>query len=89
MRWVVVAVGLVVGGSAQAACRMAFVDGQTQQICDSPLDVPAVGVLGVAPIPLPSIPPIAMPIIPPIGTSSCRQAQVWNGYAYAWQTLCQ
>lgn len=76
-------------GVADAACRLTFINGQHGQVCDNALDLPAVGVIGVAPIVPPSIAPIQPPTIPPIGTNSCRQAQVWNGQAYVWRTVCQ
>lgn len=89
-RAAVIAAGVVLTiGAANAACRLTFINGQSEQLCDSTLDIPAVGVIGVAPIVPPSIAPIGMPTIPPIGTSSCRPAQVWNGRQYVWQTVCQ
>jgi hypothetical protein len=59
---------------AQATCRSTFIDGHQGQL--------------IAPIVPPSIAPIQVPVIPPIGTTSCRQAQVWNGFTYQWQTVC-
>jgi hypothetical protein len=83
----IIALALMVG-AASAACRLTYVNGQPAQLCDSTLDIPAIGVLGPAPIMSPSVPPIASPMIPPIGTSSCHPAQVWNGFAYTWRTVC-
>lgn len=74
---------------AFATCRWTFVNGRQQQLCDSTIDMPAIRPLGIAPIVPPSIAPIQTPMIPPLGTSSCRQAQVWNGQSYQWQTVCQ
>lgn len=78
----------VLASPAYAKCRLTFIDGRSDQICDSTLDLPAIGVEGVAPIVPSSIAPIMVPTIPPIGTSACRQAQVWNGNAYVWRTVC-
>jgi hypothetical protein len=74
---------------ASATCRWTFVNGHQQQLCDSTIDMPAIRPPGIAPIVPPSIAPIQRPVIPPLGTSSCHQAQVWNGSAYQWQTVCQ
>jgi hypothetical protein len=85
---VIIGVGLASIGPSEAACRLTFVNGHISQICDSTLDLPAIGVAGIPPPVPPSIQPLATPMIPPIGTTSCRQAQVWNGTMYVWQTLC-
>jgi hypothetical protein len=73
---------------AQATCRSTFIDGRQGQLCDNSLDIPAIPTLGIPPLVPPSITPIQVPVIPPIGTTSCRQAQVWNGSAYQWRTVC-
>jgi hypothetical protein len=82
---------LTFSGTAQAACRWTFVNGQQQQLCDSPTDTPAKKpLLDVAPPLLPAtMAPIRPAVIPPLGKTSCSQAQVWNGSAYRWRTLCQ
>jgi hypothetical protein len=74
---------------AHATCQWTFVNGEQEQICDSTIDLPVIRPPGIAPIVPPSIAPIPEPVIPPLGTSSCGQAQVWNGYSYEWRTLCQ
>lgn len=73
---------------ASAMCHWTFVNGKQQQLCDNAYDVPAIPTPGIAPIMPPSIKPIQTPVIPPVGTRSCEQAQVWNGTAYQWQTVC-
>ena len=83
-----VAVVMLVPTQASAVCRWTFVDGRQQQICDNALDLPAIRPPAIAPIVPPSIRPIQPPTIPPMGTTSCRQAQVWNGSAYVWRTVC-
>ena len=83
---------LTFSGSAQAAYRWTWVDGQQQQLCDRPgTDAPARRpMLDVVPPMLPSaVPPIRPAVIPPFGATSCSQAQVWDGSAYRWKTLCQ
>lgn len=82
-------IALLLASPANAACHWAFVDGVQQQICDTAIDPPAIRPPAIAPIVPPSVRPIQPPVIPPVGTSSCRQAQVWNGYAYVWQTVCR
>jgi len=72
-----------------AACRCTYVDGMQQQLCDSSIDLPAMCIGGIAPLPPASIAPLPSLALPPLGTSSCRQAQVWNGQSYQWQTVCQ
>jgi hypothetical protein len=86
-----VACALIASGTAKATCRWTFVNGQQQQLCDSPTDRPArKPLLDVVPPMLPAaMPPIRPAVIPPLGTASCSQAQVWNGSVYRWQTLCQ
>jgi hypothetical protein len=78
----------LISSSAHAVCSVTFVNGQPAQICDNTLDLPALGVAGIARTVPPSIAPIGMPIIPPIGTTSCREAQVWDGSSYVWRTVC-
>ncbi len=84
-----IAGALTPSGTTQAACRWTFVNGQNEQLCDSPTDTRSATTPLVIPPLLPAImPPIRPAVIPPLGTS-CRQAQVWNGSAYRWRTLCQ
>ena len=81
--------GIGLSLEAEAACRWAYVNGRQQQLCDSAIDLPAIGAPGIAPIAPPAVPPIQTPTIPPIGTSTCYPAQVWNGYGYQWQIVCR
>lgn len=85
----IVVIGVAAPSIADAACRWTFVNGRQQQLCDNAIDMPAIRPPAIAPIAPPSIAPIQAPMIPPIGTRSCRQAQVWNGSSYQWQTVCQ
>ena len=77
--------------SAYAACRMAHVcddygnNCRYQNICNSSLDLPSVGLN-----PLPSLlsmelKPLPSMELPPLGTSKCEYKQV-NGH---WQNICQ
>ena len=75
-------------GAAEAACHATFIDGRPGQLCDNAMDLPSLAMPGLAPLVPPSITPLEMPGIPPIGTSSCRQAQVWNGSVYVWRSIC-
>lgn len=84
-----VALAFTLSSDSEAACRCVFVNGQQQQLCDSTIDLPAICAPAIAPIVPPSIAPIQSPTLPPLGTTSCGQAQVWNGYQYVWQTVCQ
>ena len=86
-----VAFALAAFGTANATCRWTFVNGQQQQLCDNPTDRPARKPLldVVPPMLSAAMPPIRPAVIPPLGATSCGQAQIWNGSAYRWQTLCR
>ncbi len=85
----IVLAALLFAAPAQAECYWTFVDGVQQQLCDTAIDMPTIRPPAIAPIMPPSIRPIQPPVIPPIGTTNCYQAQVWNGFAYTWQTVCR
>jgi hypothetical protein len=55
---VIIAIGVMSGGDAQAGGRMTFIEGESGQICDNSLDLLAVGVQGIAPLVPPSVKPI-------------------------------
>jgi len=88
-----VAIAASIAVEASAACRQTFdcTSGQCRptQLCDSPLDLPAVALPGVPPIVEPSIPPIPDPMVPPIGTTSCQPMRVCdNSGACDWEMAC-
>jgi hypothetical protein len=85
---IVVLAVLTVSTAAQAACVCECVNGHQQQLCESSIDIPAVCAPTICPIVSPSVAPIMTPMVPPIGTTSCHMAQVWNGYTYTWQRVC-
>ena len=74
---------------AEARCRVTWVDGYQQQLCDNTFDVPGVNLPGLEPLPNVSLPPLPPVGLPPLGTSSCRQAQVAINGRYEWRTVCQ
>ena len=77
---VIVALGaILISTQASAACRWTFVDGIQRQICDNAIDLPAIRPPAIAPILPPSVRPIERLVLPPIGTTSCHQAEDWNG----------
>lgn len=60
------------------------------QVCDSPIDIPAIPMPSISPIPPPSITPIPQPVVPPIGTTQCRQAYLCDNFGRCtWQTVCR
>ncbi len=60
------------------------------QVCDGPLDLPAIRPPEIPPIPPPTIRPIPQPTIPPLGTTGCRQAYLCNSLGRCrWETVCQ
>jgi hypothetical protein len=75
---------------SSAKCVCACVDGQKQNICSSTLDL-QVPCFGICPIKTPSIAPIPKLSLPPLGTTTCRQAQVYNSFTkrYEWKTVCR
>lgn len=75
---------------AEAACRCVCVDGVKQNLCSSALDI-KVPCIGICPIKPPGIAPLPSLKLPPLGTTSCRQAQVYNSYTqrYEWRRVCR
>ncbi len=77
--------------SAHARCRVVQrCDDYNQnceetRLCESSLDIPAVGIAPLPPVRLPGIRPIEPIGIPPIGTSDCSMQNI-NG---RWQRVCQ
>lgn len=84
---------LVVGYAnvANAACRKSQVcDGygnncRVQDICDSTLDLPSVGLAPLRPLPSMELKPLPSMELPPLGTTQCQYMQV-NG---RWQNVCR
>lgn len=81
---------VTLSGRADAACTCACINGVMQAICQNAIDLKPIcppTVCGIVP---PSIAPIQRPRVPPIGTTSCRQAQVYNQATrrYEWRELC-
>lgn len=76
--------------SAYAECRRAQVCddyGQNcryQDICDSTLDLPSVGLNPLSALPSMELKPLPSMELPPLGTSKCEYQQV-NGQ---WQNVC-
>jgi hypothetical protein len=79
---------LAVSTAAQARCVCECVSGHVEHICESAIDIPPICAPTICPIVPPSIAPIETPALPPLGTTSCHMTQVWNGYGYVWQRLC-
>jgi hypothetical protein len=80
---------LALSGPANAACNWTFVNGRQAALCDNAMDMPGLRPLGLAPMVPPSLPPMQPLGLPPLGTTSCHQAQVWNGVSYQWQSVCR
>lgn len=81
----------LVSSSAYAECRRAHVCngyGQNcryQDICDSKIDLPSVGLNPLPALPSVELRPLPSMQLPPLGTSRCEYKQV-NG---RWQNVCQ
>lgn len=56
-----------------------------QDICDSTLDLPSVGLAPLTPLPSTQLKPLPSVGLPPVGTSQCQYMQV-NGQ---WQNVCK
>jgi hypothetical protein len=83
------ALWLLGGVTANAACTCQCVDGQLQPLCQSAIDQPPVCAPTICPIAAPSLPPLTAPILPPLGTSQCRQAQICDPLGKCqWQQVC-
>ena len=88
---IVVLGGVLLAGSAEAACTCACVNGEMKPLCESSIEIAPICGPQICPIVPPSIAPIEVPRIPPLGASSCRQAQVFNQATgeYRWQSVCR
>ena len=87
LRLCVLAIGLVAPRAANAACSCVCVNGQTQPLCTSSFDRPAVCLSSPCPIVPHSSPPPISRLPPPIGASSCRLAQVDGRRGYSWPRM--
>jgi hypothetical protein len=57
---------------------------RVQDICDSNLDLPSVGLAPLTPLPTMELKPLPSLALPPLGSSKCEYKQV-NG---RWQNVC-
>ena len=82
--------GLDSNFETKAACRCVCVDGVKQNLCSSALDI-KVPCYGICPIKPPAVAPLPSLKLPPLGTTSCRQAQVYNSNTgrYEWRRVCR
>ncbi|PJC75211.1 MAG: hypothetical protein CO012_03970 [Syntrophobacterales bacterium CG_4_8_14_3_um_filter_49_14] len=86
-----IAVSLGVAGILEAKCRKAQVcddygmNCKVQDICDSTLDLPSVGLPPLRPLPSTELKPLPSLDLPPLGTTKCEYKQV-NG---KWQNVCR
>lgn len=76
---------------AYAACNKSQVcddrgeNCRVQDICDSTLDLPSVGVAPLRPLPSADLKPLPSTKLPPLGTSQCQYMQI-NGH---WRNVCR
>ena len=92
MRSVLLALALVLicGGGAHAACTCQCANGRMQSLCQSPIDPPQVCPPTICPIVAPSVVPIKPLPLPRTGTAQCRQEQVCNASGNCqWQEVCR
>jgi hypothetical protein len=79
-----------------AACKAVWVDHDfntstpaiRKQVCDSPIDIPAIPSPSVRPIQTPQIRPIETPTVPPIGTKSCRNESIYEDGKWVTKRIC-
>jgi len=89
--WVMFFAAYLVASFAEAECRKAQVcddygrNCRVEQICDSTLDLPSVGLDPLPPLPSTSVKPLPSVGLPPLGTSECEYKQV-DG---RWQNVCR
>lgn len=79
------------GGRAFASCECACVEGKTQAVCSSSIDIKPICPARVCPIAPPSVRPITPPTVPPVGASNCRMEQVYDQstHRYEYKKLCR
>jgi hypothetical protein len=82
---------LLIGGSAaEAACTCQCVDGQMQPVCDSGINRPMVCPQRVCRPPKPSVAPVIPPNVLPLGGAECKQAQVCDAAGKCtWEQVCR
>jgi hypothetical protein len=59
-----------------------------KQVCESPIDLPALPDISTPPIQTPTVPPISSPYIPPIGNTSCRDELVYRDGEWVTEMVC-
>jgi hypothetical protein len=81
---------LLLTAEARASCVCRCVDGATQPLCESSIDLPPICPATVCAFVPPSIKPVQPPAIPPLGTSQCSQREVLNPTTrqYEWRNVC-
>jgi hypothetical protein len=81
---------ILVSTSSYAMCRKSNVcddyghNCREQDICDSNLDLPSIGLAPLTPLPTMELKPLPSLTLPPLGTTKCDYMQV-NGH---WQNVC-
>jgi hypothetical protein len=91
MRFIVAAVlGLALTAQARASCECRCVEGRTQALCTSSIDLPPMCPPMVCPIAPLSIAPLPRLRLPPLGTTQCTQRQILNPDTgeYEWHRVC-
>ena len=88
---IIIALALLASTSAYAQCVCRCVNGSLQNLCRSPLDIPAICAPQICPIVPPSIQPIQPITIPRIGTTACRKVPVFMPHLgrHEWVTVCR
>jgi hypothetical protein len=81
---------LIGGRAAEAACTCRCVDGQMQPVCDDGINWPMVCRPTVCRPPKPSVVPVIPPNLLPLGGSVCKQAQVCDTSGKCtWEQVCR
>ena len=92
MRSILLALALLlIGGSAaRAACTCQCVDGQLQPVCDDGIIKPMVCRPAICKPPKPSVAPVVPPNVQGLGGTECKQAQVCDTKGKcSWEQVCR
>lgn len=76
---------------AWAECSCVCMNGESQPLCSSSLDIAPICPPVICPIENLSVAPIEPPTVPPVGTQECKMEQVYSEHTqqYEWMQVCR